>query len=94
MSKPKNLRKPKEKKNRTKFGKFNVSLGAKTPKGELHTTRIITKEHSIYPFLFNEDGTRKEPVKAEIPAQADLQEAEEIKEVTEEKIPKNISDNA
>ncbi|MGE5681690.1 MAG: hypothetical protein ACM34K_12505 [Bacillota bacterium] len=48
------------KKSQSKFGKFNVSTGAKTMKGPLHITRLISKEHSNYSQYFNEDGTKKE----------------------------------
>lgn len=45
--------------NRIKIGGFWVTVGARTKQGELHTTRLITKDHSIYPHFFNEDGSPK-----------------------------------
>jgi hypothetical protein len=43
-----------------KFGKFKFTKGAGTKPGDIHTVRLITKDHSEYGKYFNEDGTRKE----------------------------------
>lgn len=40
--------------------KFNFTRGSATPKGKLHTTRLISKDHAIYPLIFDEKGNKRE----------------------------------
>ncbi len=39
---------------------FNFTRGSATPKGKLHTTRLISKDHAIYPLIFDEEGRKRE----------------------------------
>lgn len=39
--------------------KFNFQRGKKTKMGKIPVTRVITKDHSVYPVFFNENGLKK-----------------------------------
>lgn len=39
--------------------KFYFTRGGKTKKGAVPVTRLITKDHSIYPIFFDKDGLKR-----------------------------------
>ncbi|MBS4034376.1 MAG: hypothetical protein KGZ85_07935 [Ignavibacterium sp.] len=39
--------------------KFNFTQGCKTKKGPVPVTRLITKDHSVYPIFFDEFGLKR-----------------------------------
>lgn len=39
--------------------KFNYKRGSKTPKGKPAVTRVICKDHTIYPIFFDERGVKR-----------------------------------
>ena len=39
--------------------KFNFTKGSATRKGEINTLRIITKDHTVYPLVFDKDGNQR-----------------------------------
>ena len=39
--------------------KFNYHRGSATPKGKIPTTRLITKNYSIFPIIFDERGNKR-----------------------------------
>lgn len=39
--------------------KFNFTRNSKTPKGELRVTRMLHKDHTIYPIYFDEYGRKR-----------------------------------
>jgi hypothetical protein len=42
-----------------KFGRFEISITPGTKKGKPAATRVISKDHSIYPIFFNEYNGRR-----------------------------------
>lgn len=63
-----------------KIGRFKFTHHDSTPKGTPKVIRCVSKEHEIYKYLFNPDGTKKSPkeVDASI-AELELKIAEEKK---------------
>ncbi|MHB8362865.1 MAG: hypothetical protein ACYDBX_04580 [Patescibacteria group bacterium] len=38
--------------------KFNFKRGSATPKGRLNSIRLISKDHSVYPLVFDKNGQK------------------------------------
>ena len=48
--------------------KFNYKKGSKTKKGKIHTTRLLTPDHTLFPIFFKANGERRtdQQIKADL----------------------------
>ena len=60
--------------------KFNYKKGSKTKKGKIHTLRLLTPDHTLYPVFYNANGKRRTNQQIK----ADLKMYEPKKEMTAE----------